>query len=142
MDYPMRLNRYLSACGLGSRRGCEQFVKDGSVQINGQLCTNLGTQVNESDEVVVNGRPARPKQDVVIEQKRCCPATCGDGAGATEYLDDHALPVMRAPLQLGSSGLGMVGRIGMFSRGGFGHKRPMPHLEPWRTTPRSPRKKA
>jgi hypothetical protein len=31
-------------------------------------------------------------QDVIVEQEGRCPATCGDGAGATEYLDDHALP--------------------------------------------------
>ena len=43
-------------------------------------------------------------QDVIVEQEGGCPATGGDGAGATEYLDDHALPEMRAPLQLGSSG--------------------------------------
>jgi hypothetical protein len=67
-------------------------------------------------------------QDVIVDQEGRCPATCGDGAGATEYLDDHALPGMRAPLQLGSSGLRMLGGFGMFSRGGVGHKRPMPHL--------------
>lgn len=66
MEYPARLNRYLSVCGLGSRRGCEHFVTEGAVMINGRVCLNLGTQVNEGDTVTVNGRPVRPKQDIVI----------------------------------------------------------------------------
>lgn len=66
MDFPMRLNRYLSACGLGSRRGSEALILEGHVQINGKPCTNLGTQVTADDSVSVNGRLTRPKQDIVI----------------------------------------------------------------------------
>lgn len=66
MDFPIRLNRYLSACGLGSRRGAEALVLEGRVLINGKPCTNLGTKVNAEDSVSVNGRPTRVKQDMVI----------------------------------------------------------------------------
>ncbi|HSJ02921.1 MAG: pseudouridine synthase [Verrucomicrobium sp.] len=62
----MRLNRYLSSCGLGSRRGCEQLVRDGRVILNGKTCTNLSTDVSESDEVVVDGNKVRPDKGVVI----------------------------------------------------------------------------
>ncbi|WP_081888108.1 pseudouridine synthase [Verrucomicrobium sp. BvORR034] len=62
----MRLNRYLSSCGLGSRRGCEQLVRDGRVILNGKICTNLSTTVTDSDDVVVDGNKVRPHKGVVI----------------------------------------------------------------------------
>lgn len=62
----MRLNRYLSSCGLGSRRGCEALVLDGRVRVNGKVCTNLATTVGEADEVAVDGRKTRQQKAVVI----------------------------------------------------------------------------
>lgn len=62
----MRLNRYLSSCGLGSRRGCEQLVRDGRVILNGKICTNLSTTVTDSDDVVVDGNKVRPHKGIVI----------------------------------------------------------------------------
>ncbi|MFZ4764493.1 MAG: pseudouridine synthase [Roseimicrobium sp.] len=62
----VRLNRYLSSCGLGSRRGCEALITEGRVRVNGQVCTVLSTSVGEGDEVVVDGRKARPEPPVVI----------------------------------------------------------------------------
>ena len=62
----MRLNRYLSACGLGSRRGCETLIEQGFVSVNGEICVNLATAVSESDEVVVHGKKVKPHKGVVI----------------------------------------------------------------------------
>ena len=45
----MRLNRYLSLCGISSRRGSEQVILDGRVAINGHICRELATQVEEDD---------------------------------------------------------------------------------------------
>ena len=52
----MRLNRFLAAAGLGSRRNCEQLILDGDVTINGQRCENLATQVVPKDAVKVRGK--------------------------------------------------------------------------------------
>lgn len=62
----MRLNRFLSQCGLGSRRGCEQLVLEGRVSLNGRQIKELATQVNDGDEVSVDGRPVRTEAGVVI----------------------------------------------------------------------------
>lgn len=62
----MRLNRFLSQCGLGSRRGCEQIILEGRVTINGKTVTELGTQVSAGDEVSVDGRPTRTESPIVI----------------------------------------------------------------------------
>lgn len=62
----MRLNRYLSQCGLGSRRGCEEIIREGRVSINGHMITDLATQVNPDDRVVADGKPVKTEAGVVI----------------------------------------------------------------------------
>lgn len=62
----MRLNRYLSLCGLGSRRGVEAVILEGRVSINGHYVKDLATHVEDDDKVLVDGRPIRLEKSVVI----------------------------------------------------------------------------
>ncbi len=62
----MRLNRYLSLCGLGSRRGCELLIQEGRVSINGHMIKDLATQVSDEDRVVADGKPVKAESGVVI----------------------------------------------------------------------------
>ncbi len=50
----MRLNKYLSESGACSRREADEFITEGRVTING-VPAGLGTQVNEGDEVKLDG---------------------------------------------------------------------------------------
>jgi 23S rRNA pseudouridine2605 synthase len=52
----MRLNRFLAAAGLGSRRSCEELIRKGSVSVNGTYVRDLSTRVSETDDVRVHGR--------------------------------------------------------------------------------------
>jgi 23S rRNA pseudouridine2605 synthase len=52
----MRLNRYLAAAGIGSRRHCDELIATGRVTINGKICTDFSAQPAERDHVKVNGR--------------------------------------------------------------------------------------
>lgn len=52
----MRLNRFLAAAGLGSRRGCEELIRTGRVTINGAVCTDLATVVGDGDAVKVGNK--------------------------------------------------------------------------------------
>lgn len=52
----MRLNKFLAAAGLGSRRNVEELITSGLVRINGQVITNLATQVAETDAVKVGSK--------------------------------------------------------------------------------------
>jgi 23S rRNA pseudouridine2605 synthase len=52
----MRLNRFLAAAGLGSRRSCEELIASGAVVINGSRVEKLATVVAENDDVRVHGR--------------------------------------------------------------------------------------
>ena len=62
----MRLNRHLSQCGVGSRRGCEQIILEGRVSINGHVVKELATQVNPADQVEVDGKPVQPADGIVV----------------------------------------------------------------------------
>jgi 23S rRNA pseudouridine2605 synthase len=52
----MRLNRFLAAAGIASRRHCDELIAAGRVTINGQPCTNFSAQPGERDHVKVDGK--------------------------------------------------------------------------------------
>ena len=52
----MRLNRFLAAAGIGSRRKCDELIAAGRVTINGRVCTNFSAQPEERDHVKVGGK--------------------------------------------------------------------------------------
>ena len=52
----MRLNRFLAAAGVGSRRYCDELIAAGRVRINGQVCTNFSAQPATRDHVKVDGK--------------------------------------------------------------------------------------
>src|SRR5690349_9076645 len=55
----MRLNRYLAAAGVGSRRQCDELIAAGRVTINGKICTNFNAQPGARDHVKVDGKLVR-----------------------------------------------------------------------------------
>ena len=52
----MRLNRFLAAAGIGSRRQCDQLIAAGRVTINGERCTDFSAQPAVRDHVKVDGK--------------------------------------------------------------------------------------
>jgi len=63
----VRLQKYLSECGVASRRASEELILEGAVSVNGQLVTELGTKVNpEKDMVRVKKKIIRPEEKGVI----------------------------------------------------------------------------
>jgi len=56
----MRINQYLAACGVASRRGSEALVVAGRVTVNGEIAT-LGTRVEPGDEVIFDGAVIAPQ---------------------------------------------------------------------------------
>ncbi len=61
----IRLQKYLADCGVASRRKCEQFILDGLVEVNGKVVQELGTKVNEKDEVKFKGKVLKPVENKV-----------------------------------------------------------------------------
>ncbi len=62
----MRLNRFLAAAGIGSRRHCDELIAAGRVTINGQPCTNFSAQPDERDHVKVDGKLVRTERPLHI----------------------------------------------------------------------------
>lgn len=60
----MRLNKYISESGFCSRREADAFIENGKVRVNGRVA-ELGTNVDSSDEVTVNGQKIERKTDHV-----------------------------------------------------------------------------
>jgi 23S rRNA pseudouridine2605 synthase len=55
----VRLNQFLARAGFGSRRACEELIKEGSVTINGHRLRELATRVGPGDNVLVHGKPVK-----------------------------------------------------------------------------------
>ena len=49
-----RLQKYISASGLMSRREAEDAIRNGDVKVNGKVITELGFKVNDDDIVEVD----------------------------------------------------------------------------------------
>lgn len=59
-----RLQKYLAACGVASRRNSEKIILDGRVRVNGITVTEMGTQVDEEKDIVeVDGVRVRPEEE-------------------------------------------------------------------------------
>ncbi len=55
----MRLNRFLAAAGVGSRRHCDELIAAGKVTINGRVCTDFSAQPTPADHVKVGNKMIR-----------------------------------------------------------------------------------
>ncbi|MFW5635522.1 MAG: pseudouridine synthase, partial [Thermodesulfobacteriota bacterium] len=63
MGEPVRLQKFLSAAGVCSRRKGETLIQAGRVRVNGAVVTELGVKVDpESDRVAVDGKPVAPEE--------------------------------------------------------------------------------
>ena len=58
----MRINKYLAASGVASRRECDKLIQEGKVKINGKQA-QLGAEVGEDDQVSVNGTVVSVKKN-------------------------------------------------------------------------------
>ncbi len=57
------MQKVMAQAGLGSRRACEEIIKQRRVRVNGELAV-LGQKVNRSrDQILVDGRPLACRQD-------------------------------------------------------------------------------
>jgi pseudouridine synthase len=66
MENKIRLNKYLSLCGLGSRRKCDEHIEKGLVNVNGKICREMGLRVDSNDKVLFDGKPIKPEEIVYV----------------------------------------------------------------------------
>ncbi len=57
-DSSVRVQKLLSAAGIGSRREVERWIREGRLKINGEV-PELGARLAARDRITVDGRPVR-----------------------------------------------------------------------------------
>lgn len=60
-----RLNKYLAACGLCSRREADKLIESGKVTVNGSVAV-AGMKAGESDRIEVNGKPLHGREEKAV----------------------------------------------------------------------------
>lgn len=84
-----RLQKYLSSCGIASRRKSEELILAGKVKVNGKVVTELGTKVSEKDEVEVENMEVYRKEKeyylLYKPEKTIC--SVSDEKGRTTIVD-------------------------------------------------------
>lgn len=86
----MRINKYLSGCGIDSRRKCEKLITDGRVRVNGKTITALATDIKDGDTVEVDGKyvgPSTRKVYIMLNKPKGCVCTASDDKGRKTVLD-------------------------------------------------------
>lgn len=108
----MRINKFISLCGVASRRAADTLVVEGRVQVNGETVNDLGHQIDEEkDQVAVDGKICKlPKKTKVIlfHKPAGCVCTKDDPQGRRTVYDY---------LPPGYQNFKYVGRLDLQSRG-------------------------
>ncbi len=62
----MRLNRFLAAAGVASRRGADELIAAGRVTVNGKPCTDFHFQPSATDHLKVDGKILQKRAPVYL----------------------------------------------------------------------------
>lgn len=100
-----RLQKYISRCGVTSRRKAEELITSGRVKVNGEVVTELGTKVESSDVVMVDDKVIQVNEYVylLMNKPRGVVSTVSDEKNRKtvvsilplEYQKYHVYPVGR-----------------------------------------------
>lgn len=84
----MRLNKYLAACGIASRRDCDEIIKQGRVKVNGKIAI-IGMDIDESDEVTFDGNKIALKKNeyYILNKPKGYLSTVSDDKGRKTVMD-------------------------------------------------------
>ncbi len=109
--YPMRLQRYLAKCGLGSRRYCEKLIELGEIKVNGDVVNIQGVSVHDDDSVTYQDTEVIPNKYIYIILHKPVGYLCSN---ADPYHTQFARDLIDIPEKMS---LFHVGRLDMYSSG-------------------------
>ena len=84
-----RLQKVIANSGLTSRRKAEELITSGKVKVNGKTITELGTKVNPSDQIEVDGEIIKKEDHVyfLLNKPREVLSTTKDDKGRKTVVD-------------------------------------------------------
>jgi 23S rRNA pseudouridine2605 synthase len=85
-----RLQKVLAAAGVASRRDCEELIREGRVEVDRKVVTELGTRVDPvGQEIRVDGEPLRRPKRVYFALNKPMDIVCTnhDPSGRTRVID-------------------------------------------------------
>jgi len=86
----MRLNKYIAHCGIASRRGAAEIIKNGHVKVDGQVVLDIGHRVMEGQMVTFNDKKVAPEVNkvyVLINKPKGYITTVKDERGRKTVMD-------------------------------------------------------
>ena len=131
----IRLQKYLAQCGVASRRGAEQIIRDGRVAVNGVVVTEMGTKLKKNEKVTVDGKVVKPEKNkyyILLNKPSGVLSSVKDDRGRDcvvnliEGVDARLYPVGR--LDYDTTGL-----VLLTNDGDFMQKVTHPSFEIWKT---------
>lgn len=86
----VRLNKFLSGCGIASRRKSEEYIQDGRISVNGKRVTDFAHFVDDDKDVVaLDGEKIKPQRKVyfILNKPKGYITTTDDEKGRKKVTD-------------------------------------------------------
>lgn len=96
-----RLNKYLAACGVCSRREADRLIEQGRVSVNG-IRASMGMQVSGADRIEVNGKLLHGKNEkIVLAYYKPVGVTCTE---KDKFADKKITDMVKFPVRVTYAG--------------------------------------
>lgn len=128
-----RLQKVMAAAGIGSRRSCEDLIRLGRVQVDGQTVNTLGTKVDPAKvSIVVNGQPLQKKKKHVyikLHKPRDVLSDIGGNTRGRESVADLLPPQFQRVFSVGRLDLNSEGLMLLTDDGELANKLTHPRYQ-------------
>lgn len=100
------LSKYLSVCGIASRRKSCDLIKQGKVQVNKKIVKEPGYKISPCEEVIFAGKQvlSQEKVYIMLNKPSGCICTSDDPHAPEKAIDLITLPPEQANVRLFSAG--------------------------------------
>lgn len=118
----MRLQKFLAAAGVGSRRDCEVLIVEGRIEVDNQVVTELGTRIDpEKNVITFDGQRVRTErlQYFMLNKPQGILSTAHDPSGRPRVVDlisSHQRVYNVGRLDMSSEGLILVTNDGTLAQ--------------------------
>lgn len=84
-----RLQKVIAQAGIASRRKAEELIKEGRVEVNGELISEMGYKVKKGDEIYVDGKSIVRENKVyfIMNKPKKCVCTSGEQEDRLKAID-------------------------------------------------------